>query len=62
MRKVLGGGMDKQALLLLLAVAFKNMNNQISLDPDNAQKLADGINQIDDLSIDYDKVKQHFIF
>ena len=61
MRKVLGGGMRQAGIIASAGlVAFKNMNNQIFLDHDNAQKLADGINQIDDLSIDYDKVKLTF--
>ena len=43
-------------------VAFKKMDKQISLDHDNAQKLANGIDTINGLSINGDRVKTNILY
>ena len=63
MRKVLGGGMRQAGIIASAGlIAFKNMDKQISLDHDNAQKLANGIDQINELSINCNKVKTNILY
>lgn len=63
MRKVLGGGMRQAGIIAAAGlVAFKKMDKQISLDHDNAQKLANGIDTINGLSINGDRVKTNILY
>ena len=62
-RKALGGGM-RQAGIIASAGLFslKKFDEQIRFDHNNAQMLAKGINEIDGLRIDIDKVKTNIIY
>ena len=62
-RKALGGGM-RQAGIIASAGLFslKKFDKQIRFDHNNAQMLAKGINEIDGLRIDIDKVKTNIIY
>ncbi len=63
MRKVLGGGMRQAGIIAAAGlVAFKKMDKQISLDHNNAKKLANGIDTINGLSINGDRVKTNILY
>jgi len=63
MRKALGGGMRQAGIIAAAGlIAINKLETQISEDHDNAQLLADGLNQIDGLDIDKNKVKTNIMY
>ena len=62
-RKALGGGMRQAGIIAAAGIeALKTMVDRISDDHRNAKKLADGIAEIDGLSIDLDTVKTNIVY
>jgi len=63
MRKALGGGMRQAGIIAAAGlIAINKLETQISEDHDNAHLLADGLDQIDGLYIDKNKVKTNIIY
>ena len=62
-RKALGGGM-RQAGIIAAAGNFSldNMLDQIKEDHENAKQLAEGIDQIEGLSIGYENIKTNILY
>ena len=62
-RKALGGGMRQAGIIASAGLhSLKKFDNQIRCDHNNAQILAKGIDQIDGLKIDVNKVKTNIIY
>lgn len=63
MRKVLGGGMRQAGIIAAAGlIAINQLESQIQDDHLNAQLLSDGINNINGLNVDCDKVKTNIIY
>ena len=63
MRKVLGGGMRQAGIIAAAGLlAINQLESQIQDDHLNAQLLSDGINNINGLNVDCDKVKTNIIY
>ena len=63
MRKVLGGGMRQAGIIAAAGlIAINQLESQIQDDNLNAQLLSDGINNINGLNVDCDKVKTNIIY
>jgi len=62
-RKALGGGMRQSGLLASAGIySFNNMIERLEEDHDNAQLLALGLSEIDEIKIDLDKIYTNIIF
>ncbi len=63
MRKVLGGGMRQAGIIAAAGlVAINQIEEQISEDHNNAQLLAEGLNEINGLHIELNKVKTNIVY
>ena len=63
MRKVLGGGMRQAGIIAAAGlIAMNQIETQILEDHNNAQLLAEGLNKIDGLYIEQNKVKTNIIY
>ena len=63
MRKVLGGGMRQAGIIAAAGlIAINQIETQILEDHNNAQLLAEGLNKIDGLYIEQNKVKTNIIY
>jgi len=62
-RKVLGGGMRQAGIIAAAGIiALEQMVDRVAEDHINAHRLAEGISQIDGLSIDLSKVQTNIIY
>ena len=62
-RKALGGGMRQAGIIAAAGiVSLKKMMTQLKKDHENAQQLAQGISNIEGLSLDDNKVKTNIIY
>ena len=62
-RKALGGGMRQSGLLASAGIySFNNMIERLEEDHNNAQLLALGLSEIDEIKIDLDKIYTNIIF
>ena len=62
-RKVLGGGMRQAGVLAAAGIiALTEMTERLVEDHDNARRLADGLAQLDGLSLDPDIIKTNIVF
>ena len=62
-RKALGGGMRQAGIIAAAGIySLNNMQDQIRLDHENAKQLAEGINQIEGLSIDCENIKTNILY
>ena len=62
-RKVLGGGMRQAGVLAAAGiVALTEHVERMAEDHENAQRLAEGLSQIEDLSLDMSKVQTNMVF
>jgi threonine aldolase len=62
-RKMLGGGMRQVGVLAAAGIISLNeMPDQLKIDHKNARKLAIGLNQNDDISIDLDNIQTNLVF
>jgi len=62
-RKVLGGAMRQAGVIAAAGiVALEDMVDRLTIDHENAQKLAAGLSKIEGLSVDLDLIKTNIIF
>ena len=62
-RKVLGGGMRQAGIIAAAGVfALKNNVNRLEEDHANAALLAEGLNEIDELTVDYQPMQTNMVF
>lgn len=62
-RKILGGGMRQAGIIAAAGItALEQMTERLAEDHKNARRLAEGLSQIEGLSIDLSKVQTNIIF
>ncbi len=62
-RKILGGGMRQAGIIAAAGItALKEMTERLAEDHKNARRLAEGLSQVDGLSIDLTKVQTNIVF
>ena len=62
-RKALGGGMRQAGIIAAAGIySLNNMQDQIRSDHENAKRLAEGIDQIEGLSIDLENIKTNILY
>lgn len=62
-RKVLGGGMRQSGYLAAAGIyALENNTARLTEDHDNAQSLAEGLSNMDDIEVDIEALQTNILF